>query len=80
MTVYIIMKCKMDGKVKTEAEFTPGNAPSVRVPARMENEYTVSVQAPGKYNLFLWEQVFVLLCHRVAELHSWNTELQLEKP
>ncbi|XP_019411074.1 PREDICTED: phosphoinositide 3-kinase adapter protein 1, partial [Crocodylus porosus] len=46
MTVYIIMKCKMDGKVKTEAEFTPGNAPSVRVQARMENEYTVSVQAP----------------------------------
>ncbi|NXA34531.1 BCAP protein, partial [Eudromia elegans] len=46
-TVYIIMKCKLDGKVKTEVEFSPENASSVRVLAKMENEYTVSVEAPN---------------------------------
>ncbi|XP_064370006.1 phosphoinositide 3-kinase adapter protein 1 isoform X2 [Dromaius novaehollandiae] len=46
-TVYIIMKCKLDGKVKTEVEFSPENASSVRVLAKMENEYTFSVEAPN---------------------------------
>ncbi|NWX89383.1 BCAP protein, partial [Nothoprocta ornata] len=46
-TVYIIMKCKLDGKVKTEVEFSPANASAVRVLAKMENEYTVSVEAPN---------------------------------
>ncbi|NXN92428.1 BCAP protein, partial [Rhinopomastus cyanomelas] len=46
-TVYIIMKCKLDGEVKTEVEFSPENASSVRVPAEMENEYTISVEAPN---------------------------------
>ncbi|KGL81160.1 Phosphoinositide 3-kinase adapter protein 1, partial [Tinamus guttatus] len=46
-TVYIIMKCKLDGKVKTEVEFSPENASSVRVLAKMENEYTVSAEAPN---------------------------------
>ncbi|KAM6265134.1 phosphoinositide 3-kinase adapter protein 1 isoform 2-T3 [Spheniscus humboldti] len=46
-TVYIIMKCKLDGEVKTEVEFSPENASSVRVLAEMENEYTVSVEAPN---------------------------------
>ncbi|NXD15095.1 BCAP protein, partial [Nothocercus nigrocapillus] len=46
-TVYIIMKCKLDGKVKTEVEFSPENASSVRVLAKMENEYTISVEAPN---------------------------------
>ncbi|KAH1167792.1 phosphoinositide 3-kinase adapter protein 1 [Mauremys mutica] len=45
-TLYIIMKCKLDCQVRTEVEFFPENAQSVRVPAKMENEYTVSVQAP----------------------------------
>ena len=47
-TVYIIMKCKLDGKVKTEVEFSPENASSVRVPAEVENEYAISVEAPSK--------------------------------
>ncbi|KAM9611616.1 phosphoinositide 3-kinase adapter protein 1 isoform 2-T3 [Morphnus guianensis] len=46
-TVYIIMKCKLDGKVKTEVEFSPENASSVRVPAEVENEYTITVEAPN---------------------------------
>ncbi|NXD75566.1 BCAP protein, partial [Halcyon senegalensis] len=45
--VYIIMKCKLDGEVKTEVEFSPENALPVRVPAEMENEYTISVEAPN---------------------------------
>lgn len=47
-TVYIIMKCKLDGEVKTEVEFCPENVSSVRVLAEMENEYTISVKAPSK--------------------------------
>lgn len=47
-TVYIIMKCKLDGEVKTEVEFSPENASSVRVLAEVENEYTISVEAPSK--------------------------------
>lgn len=47
-TVYIIMKCKLDGEVKTEVEFCPENASPVRVLAEMENEYTISVEAPSK--------------------------------
>ncbi|XP_007478763.1 phosphoinositide 3-kinase adapter protein 1 isoform X2 [Monodelphis domestica] len=45
-TVYVIMKCKLDSLVKTEVEFFPENSPSVRVAAKLENEYTVSVKAP----------------------------------
>ncbi|NWI54902.1 BCAP protein, partial [Calyptomena viridis] len=45
-TIYIIMKCKLDGEMKTEVEFSPENASSVRVLAEMENEYTISVKAP----------------------------------
>uniref|UniRef100_A0A8C8S9W6 Phosphoinositide 3-kinase adapter protein 1 n=1 Tax=Pelusios castaneus TaxID=367368 RepID=A0A8C8S9W6_9SAUR len=45
-TLYVIMKCKLDCQVKTEVEFSPENALTVRVPATMENEYTVSVLAP----------------------------------
>lgn len=47
-TVYIIMKCKLDGEVKTEVEFSPENGSSVRVLAEVENEYTISVEAPSK--------------------------------
>ncbi|NWQ68789.1 BCAP protein, partial [Neopipo cinnamomea] len=46
-TVFIIMKCKLDGEMKTEVEFSPENASSVRVLAEMENEYTISVKAPN---------------------------------
>ncbi|XP_012873324.1 PREDICTED: phosphoinositide 3-kinase adapter protein 1 [Dipodomys ordii] len=45
-TVYIIMRCKLDDRVSTEAEFCPEDSPSVRVEAILENEYTISVKAP----------------------------------
>ncbi|XP_066095398.1 phosphoinositide 3-kinase adapter protein 1 isoform X1 [Saccopteryx bilineata] len=46
-TVYVIMRCKLDERVTTEAEFSPEDSPSVRVEARLENEYTVAVKAPN---------------------------------
>ncbi|KAH0504578.1 Phosphoinositide 3-kinase adapter protein 1 [Microtus ochrogaster] len=45
-TVYVIVRCKLDEKVSTEAEFSPEDSPSVRVEGTLENEYTVSVKAP----------------------------------
>ncbi|KAM5139989.1 phosphoinositide 3-kinase adapter protein 1 [Callospermophilus lateralis] len=45
-TVYVIVRCKLDEKVATEAEFSPEDSPSIRVEATLENEYTVSVKAP----------------------------------
>lgn len=37
----------------TEAEFSPEDSPSVRVEGKLENEYTVSVKAPGKSPRYL---------------------------
>lgn len=47
--MYVIVRCKLDEKVSTEAEFSPEDAPSVRVEGTLENEYTVSVKAPGEW-------------------------------
>ncbi|XP_013361616.1 PREDICTED: phosphoinositide 3-kinase adapter protein 1 isoform X2 [Chinchilla lanigera] len=44
--IYVIVRCKLDERVATEAEFSPEDSPSVRVEATLENEYTVSVKAP----------------------------------
>ncbi|XP_069913577.1 phosphoinositide 3-kinase adapter protein 1 isoform X3 [Oryctolagus cuniculus] len=46
-TVYVIVRCKLDEKVTTEAEFFPEESPSIKVEAKLENEYTVSVKAPN---------------------------------
>ncbi|XP_031508014.1 phosphoinositide 3-kinase adapter protein 1 isoform X2 [Papio anubis] len=46
-TVYVIVRCKLDDSVVTEAEFSPEDSPSVRMEAKLENEYTVSVKAPN---------------------------------
>ncbi|XP_016075320.1 PREDICTED: phosphoinositide 3-kinase adapter protein 1 [Miniopterus natalensis] len=46
-TVYVIVRCKLDERVATEAEFSPEDSPSIRVEGRLENEYTVSVKAPA---------------------------------
>lgn len=46
-TVYVILRCKLDERVTTEAEFSPEDAPSIRVEAKLENEYTVSMKAPN---------------------------------
>ncbi|XP_053161733.1 phosphoinositide 3-kinase adapter protein 1 isoform X2 [Hemicordylus capensis] len=45
-TVYILLKCKLDSQVKMEVEFSSESCQSMRVPARMENEYIVSVCTP----------------------------------
>lgn len=47
-TVYVIVRCRLDEKVTTEAEFCPEESPAVRVEAKLENEYTVSVKAPSE--------------------------------
>lgn len=47
--MYVIVRCKLDEKVSTEAEFSPEDSPSVRVEGTLENEYTVSVKAPGEW-------------------------------
>jgi phosphoinositide 3-kinase adaptor protein 1 len=47
-TVYVIVRCRLDDRVLTEAEFSPEDSPSIRVEATLENEYTVSVKAPGE--------------------------------
>nr|XP_019580342.1 PREDICTED: phosphoinositide 3-kinase adapter protein 1 isoform X2 [Rhinolophus sinicus] len=46
-TVYVILRCKLDERVTTEAEFSPEDAPSIRVEAKLENEYTISMKAPN---------------------------------
>ncbi|KAI5932768.1 Phosphoinositide 3-kinase adapter protein 1 [Manis javanica] len=46
-TVYVIVRCKLDERVTTEAEFSPEDSPAVRVEATLENEYTVSMRAPN---------------------------------
>ncbi|XP_054220692.1 phosphoinositide 3-kinase adapter protein 1 isoform X1 [Homo sapiens] len=46
-TVYVIVRCKLDDRVATEAEFSPEDSPSVRMEAKVENEYTISVKAPN---------------------------------
>ncbi|KAG8523526.1 Phosphoinositide 3-kinase adapter protein 1 [Galemys pyrenaicus] len=46
-TVYVIVRCQLDERVTTEAEFSPEDSPSIRVEAKLENEYTVSVKAPN---------------------------------
>ncbi|XP_003787352.1 phosphoinositide 3-kinase adapter protein 1 [Otolemur garnettii] len=46
-TVYVIVRCKLDEQVTTEAEFSPKDSPSLRIEAKLENEYTVSVKAPN---------------------------------
>uniref|UniRef100_H3AKE2 Phosphoinositide 3-kinase adapter protein 1 n=1 Tax=Latimeria chalumnae TaxID=7897 RepID=H3AKE2_LATCH len=45
--IYIILKCKLDGNVKTEVEFASSSYPPVRQPATLENEYTIVADAPA---------------------------------
>ncbi|XP_060710263.1 phosphoinositide 3-kinase adapter protein 1 isoform X3 [Hemiscyllium ocellatum] len=44
--IFIILKVKLDTKVKCEIDFTFGVKAAVRVPAMFVNEYTLSAQAP----------------------------------
>ncbi|XP_075467122.1 phosphoinositide 3-kinase adapter protein 1 isoform X2 [Ascaphus truei] len=44
--IYIIFKCKLDGQIKNEVYFNPINGHSVRLPATLQNEYILTVDAP----------------------------------
>uniref|UniRef100_A0A8C5QMT3 Phosphoinositide-3-kinase adaptor protein 1 n=1 Tax=Leptobrachium leishanense TaxID=445787 RepID=A0A8C5QMT3_9ANUR len=45
--IYIIFKCKLDSQIKNEVYFSlPNGSTSVRLPAQLENEYILSVDAP----------------------------------
>ncbi|XP_072439048.1 phosphoinositide 3-kinase adapter protein 1 isoform X2 [Chiloscyllium punctatum] len=44
--IFVILKVKLDTKVKCEIDFTFGVKAAVRVPAMFVNEYTLSAQAP----------------------------------
>ncbi|XP_067828860.1 phosphoinositide 3-kinase adapter protein 1 [Heptranchias perlo] len=44
--IFVILKVKLDSKVKSEIDFTFSVKPPVRVPALIVNEYTLSANAP----------------------------------
>ncbi|XP_072138497.1 phosphoinositide 3-kinase adapter protein 1 isoform X3 [Mobula birostris] len=44
--VFVILKVKLDSKVKTEMDFAMSKKMSVRVPALFVNEYTLTAEAP----------------------------------
>ncbi|XP_062926862.1 phosphoinositide 3-kinase adapter protein 1 isoform X3 [Mobula hypostoma] len=44
--VFVILKVKLDSKVKNEMDFAMGKKMSVRVPALFVNEYTLTADAP----------------------------------
>ncbi|KAM4702921.1 phosphoinositide 3-kinase adapter protein 1 [Rhinophrynus dorsalis] len=63
--LYIIFKCKLDCKIKNEVYFNPLNGPSVRLPATVENEYLLSVDAPDLPSGLVFLKVFsgdLILC------------------
>lgn len=47
--IFIIFTHKVDEQSVPEVEFSCENADAKRVPGTVENEYTISVTAPGKY-------------------------------
>ncbi|XP_030604178.1 phosphoinositide 3-kinase adapter protein 1 [Archocentrus centrarchus] len=48
-TLFIIFKDKVDDQSVPEVEFSSENAPAKRMPATVENEYTISVTAPDMH-------------------------------
>ncbi|CAJ0940246.1 unnamed protein product [Ranitomeya imitator] len=44
--IYLIFKCKLDSRIKNEVHFTPLNGRSTCLPATLQNEYMLSVDAP----------------------------------
>ncbi|KAM6442141.1 phosphoinositide 3-kinase adapter protein 1 isoform 1-T1 [Liasis olivaceus] len=45
-TIFIILKYKLDSQIKMEVEFSSKSCQPLRLPASIENEYTVSVYTP----------------------------------
>ncbi|XP_036121001.1 phosphoinositide 3-kinase adapter protein 1 isoform X1 [Molossus molossus] len=77
-TVYVIVRCKLDERVTTEAEFSPEDSPSIRVEAKLENEYTVSVKAPdlssGNVSLKIYSGDLVV-CEAVISYYTDMEEI-----
>ncbi|XP_022354822.1 phosphoinositide 3-kinase adapter protein 1 isoform X2 [Enhydra lutris kenyoni] len=77
-TVYVIVRCKLDERVTTEAEFSPEDSPSIRVEAKLENEYTVSVKAPilssGNVSLKIYSGDLVV-CETVISYYTDMEEI-----
>ncbi|XP_077115184.1 phosphoinositide 3-kinase adapter protein 1 [Ranitomeya variabilis] len=44
--IYLIFKCKLDSRIKNEVHFTPLYGRSTCLPATLQNEYMLSVDAP----------------------------------
>ncbi|XP_004680641.1 PREDICTED: phosphoinositide 3-kinase adapter protein 1 [Condylura cristata] len=78
-TVYVIVRCQLDERVTTEAEFSPEDSPSVRVEAKLENEYTVSVKAPnlssGTVSLRIYSGDLVV-CETVISYYTDMEEIE----
>ncbi len=47
--LFIILTHTVDDQLTPEVEFLSENVAAKRVPGTVENEYTISVTAPGKY-------------------------------
>ncbi|XP_040293418.1 phosphoinositide 3-kinase adapter protein 1 isoform X2 [Bufo bufo] len=63
--LYLIFKCKLDCRIKNEVLFAPKNGLSARVPATLQNEYMLSVDAPDLPSGLVFLKVFsgdLLLC------------------
>ncbi|XP_075697609.1 phosphoinositide 3-kinase adapter protein 1 isoform X2 [Rhinoderma darwinii] len=56
--IYLIFKCKLDSRVKNEVCCIPVNGPSTRLPATLQNEYMLSVDAPDLPSGMVFLKVF----------------------
>lgn len=68
-TLFIIFTQKLDAQTVLEVEFFE-NKVQKRVPGNLENEYTISVAAPGKYE---WDHVTLQwVCDMSWKTCIWN--------
>lgn len=78
--LFIIFTHRLNNQTFTEVEFSSENEDAKRVPGTLENEYTISVAAPGKYlwnyvsslivRNFLWYGFYLLQTCLLGSFHS----------
>ncbi|XP_075072641.1 phosphoinositide 3-kinase adapter protein 1 isoform X2 [Mixophyes fleayi] len=56
--IYLIFKCKLDSQIKNMVYFNPLNGPSISLPASLQNEYILSVDAPDFPSGLVFLKVF----------------------
>ncbi|KAG8435185.1 hypothetical protein GDO86_013213, partial [Hymenochirus boettgeri] len=56
--IFFIFKCKIDCKMKNEVYFTPRNGQSILLPAILQNEYVLTVDAPDLPSGLVFVKVF----------------------